>query len=67
MTFFHHDSPSNAGGVGIYVKQYLNYRLREDISLNAPKCEDIWIEISTYHGSTIFAVKYRPGISRTSG
>ena len=59
LRFFHHDSPSNAGEVGIYVKQNLNYRLRADISLNVPKCEDIWIKVLTYHGSTIFAVMYR--------
>ena len=29
---FHHDSPSNVGGVGIYVKQNLNYRLRANIT-----------------------------------
>ena len=37
----------------------LNYRLRADLSLNVSKREDIWIEISTYHGSIIFAVIYR--------
>ena len=57
--FFRHDSPFNAGVVGIYVKQNLNYRLRADISLNVPKCDDIWIEVSTYHGSIIFTVIYR--------
>ena len=45
--FFHHDSAFNASGVGIHVKQNLNYRLRADKSLNVPKCEDIWTEIST--------------------
>ena len=59
MIFFHHDSPFNAGVVGIYVRQNLNDRLRADISLNIPKCKDIWIEISTYHGSIIFAAIYR--------
>ena len=57
--FFRHESPSNAGGVGIYVKQNLNYRLRADILRNVPKCEDIWIEVSTYHGSIISVVIYR--------
>ena len=57
--FFHNDSPFNAGGVGIYVKQNLNYRLRADISLNVPKCEDIWKDVLTYHGSIIFTVIYQ--------
>ena len=57
--FFHHDLLSNASGVGICAKQILNYGLRADISLNVPKREDIWIEVSTYRGSIIFAIIYR--------
>ena len=29
--FFHNDSPTNAGGVGIYVNQSLKYKLRNDV------------------------------------
>ena len=42
----------------MYVINTLNYRLRVDILLNVPKCENIWIKISTNHGSIIFAVIY---------
>ena len=57
--FFHNDSPTNAGGVGIYVNQSLKYKLRNDLLLNVPNCEDLWAEVSTDQGSIIFAVIYR--------
>ena len=45
--FFHNDSPTNAGGVGVYINQNLKYKLRNDLLLNVPNCEDIWTEILT--------------------
>jgi len=38
-------SNTQAGGVGIYVANYLEYAVRRDLSLNLPHCEDIWVEI----------------------
>ena len=35
--FFHNDSSTNAGGIGMY-KPNLKYKLRQDLSLNVPKC-----------------------------
>ena len=32
------------------------YKLRNDLLLYVPNCEDIWTEISTNQGSIIFAV-----------
>ena len=57
--FFHNDSSTNAGGTGMYIKQNLKYKLRQDLSLNVPKCEDTWVEIETNHGCIIVAVIYR--------
>lgn len=34
-------SNTQAGGVGIYVTNYLEYAVRRDLSLNLPHCEDI--------------------------
>ena len=39
------NSPTAAGGVGVYVSNSLNYSLRNDLKLNASHCEDIWINI----------------------
>ena len=40
-------SKTRAGGVGIYIANYLSYGLRKDLSLNLDHCEDVWVEIST--------------------
>ena len=39
--FFHSDSPTLAGGVGIYLKDTLKYSLRNSLSLNVPHCKDL--------------------------
>ena len=57
--FFHNDSSTNAGGVGININHNLKHKLRNDLLLNLPNCEDIWTEVSTNQGSIIFAVIYR--------
>ena len=40
-------STTQAGGVGVYVANYLAYSKRKDLSMNLEHCEDVWIEIST--------------------
>ena len=64
--FFRNDSPTLTGGVGLYLKETLQYRVRNDLPLEANKCEDLWIEIESKQGnkSLIVAVVYRhPNIS----
>ena len=41
--FLHNDSPTNASGVGFYIKDTLQFRLRDDLSLSLPNCENLWI------------------------
>ena len=43
----------------MYIEQNLKYKLRQDLSLNVPKCENTWVEIETNHGCIIVAVIYR--------
>ena len=45
--FLRNDSPSNAGGVGIYIEESFKFRIRKELSLNISNCEDLWIEIET--------------------
>ena len=40
------DSPTAAGGVGIYIRENLNFDVRDDLNLDIDKCEDKWVEIS---------------------
>ena len=39
------ESPTAAGGVGIYIRKNLQYDVRDDLSLDDEKCEDKWVEI----------------------
>ena len=43
--FVHHNSPTNAGGVGLYIKQGINFNLITKPNLNIEGCEDIWIDV----------------------
>ena len=43
--FLHNDSSTNAGDVGFYIKDTLQFYLRDDLSLNLSNCEDLWIQI----------------------
>ena len=40
-------SNTNAGGVGVYIADYLESSLRRDLKMNLDHCEDVWIEINT--------------------
>ena len=39
---------SNAGGVGLYVKEGIPFNIREDLCLITKEVEPLWIEINTY-------------------
>ena len=39
------NSPTAAGGVGIFISDHIEYVLRDDLRLNITGCEDIWIEV----------------------
>ena len=43
--FEHVDSASNAGGVGVYIRNDLKYLSKSDIAVNSEDCENIFIEI----------------------
>ena len=43
--FFHVDSPTNAGGVAIYIPNQLQYDLTYNFNLDLLSCEGIWINV----------------------
>ena len=46
--FLQHDSITrHFGGVGIYIKNRINFLERHDLQLHLEDCENLWIEIST--------------------
>ena len=48
-----------AGGVGIYLKNTLKYRPRNDLSLKTSNCEDLWIEVESETSNFCLDVVYR--------
>ena len=40
-------SPTNSGGIGIYLKTPLIYKIHSDLCLNEDLVEDIWVEIKS--------------------
>ena len=64
--YFHNDSPSKAGGVGLYVKNNVKYSLRNDLNLHLSNCKDIWIEIYFKTKSIILSTIYRHRTSNIS-
>ena len=43
--FERNDTPTNKGGVGVYVSDQLDYDIKDDLRLNIDNCEDLWVEI----------------------
>ena len=44
-TFIHNNSPTNAGGVGMFIKDTLSYKTTTEYQLNMMGCEEIWVKI----------------------
>lgn len=42
--FFHNDSPTGAGGAGLYISKNLKTIFSPDIHLNMPLVESCWIK-----------------------
>ena len=67
--FAHNDSTSNAGGVGLYVRNDLNFVIKPAMSVESEDCESLFIEISSKPSekklkNTVVGVVYRhPGNS----
>ena len=38
------DSPTNSGGIAMYIHSSLSYKLRPDLSLKQVLVEDLWLE-----------------------
>ena len=55
-----HRKSKRGGGVGILMSQNLEYRQRQDLSLNIPNFESITVEMKTHQQSILFCTIYRP-------
>lgn len=53
------DSPTNAGGTGLYIKSSITYRILPEYSLKMKFVEDIWIEIENVPNNFVVGSIYR--------
>ena len=44
-SFIHTDSPTNAGGVAMYISTATQHSILTDIQMDTDGCENIWIKI----------------------
>ena len=46
-SFEHRESPTQAGGTGIYIANYVQYKyiIRDNLEMGFDNCENLWIEI----------------------
>ena len=50
------DFITNSGGIGIYLHNSLNYKIRPDLRLNKNLVEDIWVEIKSDNDNKSYIV-----------
>jgi len=63
-TFLQANFKTNAGGVGLFVKETLNIKTLNDYNLNVNDCEEIWVKVQLNNSEKIFSVIYKhPGSS----
>ena len=43
--FIQSNSDPNAGGVGLFVRNNINFIVTDQYKLNVPNCQDLWIEV----------------------
>ena len=60
-TFLHYPSPTNAGGVGVYISNVITFSENQTFRLEVQGCENLWLDIEFpgYKTKYTFAVIYR--------
>ena len=59
-TFLQNNSKSNAGGVGLFIKNSINYNIFNQIQLHSVDCENLWVELEMGHNERqVVGVIYR--------
>ena len=57
--FIHCDSVTRAGGVGLYIKNTLAYKIQEHSKAELTNAEHLWVEIQTKQESFVVGVVYK--------
>ena len=58
-TFIQNNSNTNAGGVGMFIKETLTFQSLNKYQLNTEGCEDLWITVNINNTKKVFGVLYR--------
>ena len=45
--FKHCPTPTDKGGAGIFIADYIDFDLRSDLDLKLNGCEDIWVQLKS--------------------
>jgi len=53
-SFVQYDSNTNAGGVGLFIKDTLNFAIVENYQLNCNGYEQIWVKIKLNNTEKVF-------------
>ena len=65
-TFIHSDSTTNAGSVGLYIKNKIKFELNQYSNYLLPNSEHLWIDIHAKTGPIVVGVVYRHPIATVS-
>ena len=57
--FEHEGSSTNAGGVGIFIKENISYKICHNYNINLPHCEELWLELVQKKFKCIIGAVYR--------
>ena len=65
-TFIHSDSTTNAGSVGLYIKNKIKFELNQYSNYLLPNLEHLWIDIHAKKAPIVVGVVYRHPIATVS-
>ena len=57
--FIQNNSKTKAGGVGMFIKENINYNLSKFPQLNVLDCEDLWVTVKINNTEKVFGVVCR--------
>ena len=57
---FHHRDKKRGGGVGMYIRESIKFKKRDDITDKDNTIEHMWMEIKGKHDSFLLAAMYQP-------
>ena len=57
--FVHADTETNAGGVGFYVKEGVDFNMLPNFGIDISDCESLWIEVKLHNTNCAIGVVYR--------